>query len=374
MGFGDVKLAAVMGLYLGWLGWTDALPVAGPLRLVFYALMLGCVLGVVFGLAVQIADAPPRRLPLRPGAGLGLLRGRALRLRAELSRLPAPGVASLRPPSAGASRRPAKPARLRPCCAPPARWCACRRHALEHVPALVRRTEGGRRPMAVSTERDPVALRDDLGRWLGARTGATHVEVGEVSIPGLSGFSNETLLFEATWDGEVHPLVIRVEPTGHTVFPATAFDTQVQVMRALRAEGTVPVPDVLWFEEDPSILGARFLCMRRVDGQVPADATGLPRRRLDARAPARSATTRVGERDRHDGPHPPARPRRARPRLDRRCHARGAARPRPRVPRLRLRRRALSRRRSSLRAPRGEHPARRPTGPPSAGATRASAT
>ena len=128
--------------------------------------------------------------------------------------------------------------------------------------------------MAVSTERDPVALRTDLARWLAARTGEGSVEVGEVSIPGLSGFSNETLLFEATWHGEVHPLVIRVEPTGHTVFPATAFDTQVQVMQALHREGSVPVPEVLWCEEDPSILGARFLCMRRVDGQVPADATG----------------------------------------------------------------------------------------------------
>jgi aminoglycoside phosphotransferase (APT) family kinase protein len=126
--------------------------------------------------------------------------------------------------------------------------------------------------MAVSTERDPVALRGDLGRWLGERTGADHVEVGEVGIPGLSGFSNETLLFEASWDGEVHPLVIRVEPTGHTVFPATAFDTQVQVMQALRADGTVPVPEVLWFEEDRSILGARFVCMAHVEGQVPADS------------------------------------------------------------------------------------------------------
>jgi len=84
--------------------------------------------------------------------------------------------------------------------------------------------------MAVSTERDPVALRNDLARWLGDQTGAPPVEVGEVTIPGLSGFSNETLLFEATWDGVVHPLVIRVEPTGHTVFPATAFDAQVRVM------------------------------------------------------------------------------------------------------------------------------------------------
>jgi aminoglycoside phosphotransferase (APT) family kinase protein len=128
--------------------------------------------------------------------------------------------------------------------------------------------------VAVSTERDPVALRADLARWLTEQTRASSVDVGEVSIPGLSGFSNETLLFEARWGGEVHRLVIRVEPTGHTVFPATAFDTQVEVMRALHAEGSVPVPEVLWFEEDPTILGARFLCMRRVEGQVPADNPG----------------------------------------------------------------------------------------------------
>jgi leader peptidase (prepilin peptidase) / N-methyltransferase len=71
MGFGDVKLAAVMGLYLGWLGWTDLLPVAGPLRLVFYALMLGCVLGVVFGLGVQVATKRRGAFPFGPALALG---------------------------------------------------------------------------------------------------------------------------------------------------------------------------------------------------------------------------------------------------------------------------------------------------------------
>ena len=50
MGFGDVKLALVMGLFLGWLGWAPNEEVLGPVRLVLYALMLGCLTGVVFGI------------------------------------------------------------------------------------------------------------------------------------------------------------------------------------------------------------------------------------------------------------------------------------------------------------------------------------
>ena len=128
--------------------------------------------------------------------------------------------------------------------------------------------------MAVAADRDHGETRAALACWLTDRTGASDVAVGELSIPGLSGFSNETLLFDATWDGEVHPLVIRVEPTGHTVFPATAFDAQVKVMQALGAEGSVPVPEVLWFEQGSDVLGARFLCMARVEGNVPADSPG----------------------------------------------------------------------------------------------------
>lgn len=73
MGFGDVKLALVMGLYLGWVGWTPLAPVAGPLRLVLYALMLGCVLGVVFGLTVQVATKRKGAFPFGPALALGCL-------------------------------------------------------------------------------------------------------------------------------------------------------------------------------------------------------------------------------------------------------------------------------------------------------------
>ena len=73
MGFGDVKLALVMGLYLGWLGWSSTYPVAGPLQLVFYALMLGCVLGVVFGLSVQVITKKRGAFPFGPALALACL-------------------------------------------------------------------------------------------------------------------------------------------------------------------------------------------------------------------------------------------------------------------------------------------------------------
>ena len=57
MGFGDVKLALVLGLFLGWLP-TDA---GGVVVLVFAALMIGSLLGVVMGLFVGFLRVRTRR-------------------------------------------------------------------------------------------------------------------------------------------------------------------------------------------------------------------------------------------------------------------------------------------------------------------------
>jgi leader peptidase (prepilin peptidase)/N-methyltransferase len=70
MGFGDVKLALVMGLYLGWLGWSETHPVGGPVQLVLYGLMLGCTLGVVFGLASSIITRRRGEFPFGPALAL----------------------------------------------------------------------------------------------------------------------------------------------------------------------------------------------------------------------------------------------------------------------------------------------------------------
>jgi leader peptidase (prepilin peptidase)/N-methyltransferase len=73
MGFGDVKLALVMGLYLGWLGWDPIHPVAGPIQLVLYGLMLGCLLGVVFGVLSAVITKRRGEFPFGPALALACL-------------------------------------------------------------------------------------------------------------------------------------------------------------------------------------------------------------------------------------------------------------------------------------------------------------
>ncbi|MGE3620033.1 MAG: A24 family peptidase [Acidimicrobiia bacterium] len=73
MGFGDVKLALLMGLHLGWLAWAPGDAVAGPLRVVLVALVAGCVLGTVFGLAVQVVTRHRGAFPFGPALALGCL-------------------------------------------------------------------------------------------------------------------------------------------------------------------------------------------------------------------------------------------------------------------------------------------------------------
>ena len=73
MGFGDVKLALLMGLFLGWWGYVTGPPVAEPIRLVLNALILGCLLGVVFGVAHRVVTKARDGFPFGPSLAVGCL-------------------------------------------------------------------------------------------------------------------------------------------------------------------------------------------------------------------------------------------------------------------------------------------------------------
>lgn len=129
--------------------------------------------------------------------------------------------------------------------------------------------------MALINKTDPVAvavqLRDSLAKRFPS---ATEVSVTDVVIPQSSGMSNDTVLFTGTWviDGELveRRLVARIAPTGPTLFPSSDLETEGRVLGALAASD-VPVPEVLFYEGDASLLGAPFLVMLHVDGKAAAD-------------------------------------------------------------------------------------------------------
>jgi len=94
-------------------------------------------------------------------------------------------------------------------------------------------------------ERDPEATATTLARWLQQVAGVERPAVADVSIPGSTGWSNETVLFDAAWgDGDerrTRGLVARIAPSGHQVFPDETFLRQHAVMHALAERTDVPM-------------------------------------------------------------------------------------------------------------------------------------
>jgi aminoglycoside phosphotransferase (APT) family kinase protein len=113
-----------------------------------------------------------------------------------------------------------------------------------------------------------------LCSWFERVRGFADVAIANVTIPGGTGFSNETILFDATWsdagNSEHHALVARVAPSTYQVFPDDTIELQFHVMRALEAT-EVPVAAVHWFERDDAWFGKPFWIMARVDGNIPTD-------------------------------------------------------------------------------------------------------
>src|SRR5262245_63392092 len=130
--------------------------------------------------------------------------------------------------------------------------------------------------MPIPEQRDLEKARVVIRDWLAGELPDAHdLTISERTGAAFTGFSNETLHFDAKWSesGEARSAgyVIRVKPTAHTIFLEADFDSQYKVMRALSEHTAVPLPPVHWYEDDESVLGAPFFVMGKVEGHVPSD-------------------------------------------------------------------------------------------------------
>ena len=130
--------------------------------------------------------------------------------------------------------------------------------------------------MAIPQHRDPEDTREALAAWLASKIdGAHNVEIHVAGANEFSGFSSDTIIFDATYqlDGmdRRDGYVVRAAPTGVAVFEEYEIGLQYKVIRALGDHTDVPVPNALWMEDDTAILGAPFMVMERLSGNVPAD-------------------------------------------------------------------------------------------------------
>jgi aminoglycoside phosphotransferase (APT) family kinase protein len=125
-----------------------------------------------------------------------------------------------------------------------------------------------------SSQRDPEEIGAAITAWLAGQPDAPgDVSLIEVHKPDGNGMSSDTVLFTVRWDGTDRPLVARVEPSGEDlpVFPTYDLGLQGRVMTLVASATDAPVPAPRFGSDDPSIAGAPFFVMDRIDGRVPPD-------------------------------------------------------------------------------------------------------
>jgi aminoglycoside phosphotransferase (APT) family kinase protein len=131
-----------------------------------------------------------------------------------------------------------------------------------------------------TSTRDHGELREQLQRWLATRVEAP--QVSDLVVPPTNGMSSETVLFGASWtdNGELRAqnCVLRLppDPRAEPVFPVYDMERQYRAIQLVGDRAGVPVPPLLWMENDPAHLGLPFFVMERVEGLVPPDVMPYP--------------------------------------------------------------------------------------------------
>lgn len=114
-------------------------------------------------------------------------------------------------------------------------------------------------------------IRKNLETWLQNRLpDAKNLKLEELGFPEESGESSVSLILKATNGGETLRLVCRMKPRVSQCFDEHDIELQYHLMSIVSEYG-IPVPPLLGFEKDTSIVDSDFYVMGFVDGQVPTD-------------------------------------------------------------------------------------------------------
>jgi len=129
---------------------------------------------------------------------------------------------------------------------------------------------------------DPERVKQVLAGWLNERwPSAQCIEIDGLSVPQATGYSNETVIFRASWseDGRSRHgrYVLRIEPPHPPVYPQQtpvprpSVDIQYRAMKTVAAHSDVPLAPLIGYESRPTLLGGPFFVMGYVEGRVPSD-------------------------------------------------------------------------------------------------------
>jgi aminoglycoside phosphotransferase (APT) family kinase protein len=113
-------------------------------------------------------------------------------------------------------------------------------------------------------------LRDIVGSELAA---GSPVEITNLKLPVGAGSSNETILFDAHWQGggkmREHGIVLRIGPSDFQLFMDPRMEDQFHLLNALHARAHVKVAKPLLFDDSGESFGQPFMLMEKLQGRVP---------------------------------------------------------------------------------------------------------
>jgi len=124
-------------------------------------------------------------------------------------------------------------------------------------------------------ERDLDATKVIFSNWIETKLdGATDLDVELLGGPENTGFSNETLSFNVSYNLDNAKIktgmVLRFYPEGFFVFPDYDIHKQFLIMQKL-ADHDIKVPKVLWYEPSDEVFGTSFYVMEMASGDAPSD-------------------------------------------------------------------------------------------------------